>query len=445
MAQVEVLMPKMGESITEATIIQWSKQIGDTIENEETLLEIATDKVDSEIPAPSSGVLVETFYQADDVVAVGTVIGIISTEMAEKPNIIKPTVAKMNPAPAAELAVTSVEESMPNATMKVEVEKAARPSQSERFYTPLVRSIAAKENIDIATLNNINGTGKDNRVTKNDILAFLDNRKNTVSTTTTSNAPSTQPTQKITSIPKPVTPSINGDIEIIEMDRTRRLIADHMVRSKQTSAHVTSFVEVDVTDIVNWRNQVKGAFKEKHQENITFTPIFIEAVAKAIQDFPLINVSVEGNNILVKKAINIGMATALPSGNLIVPVIKNANQLNLFGLTKKVNELAKRARANELKPADVQGGTFTLTNVGTFGNVMGTPIINQPQVAIMSVGAIQKKPAVLETEYGDVIAIRHMMFISLSYDHRVVDGMLGGSFLRKVGDYMEQFDINQKI
>ncbi len=445
MAQVEVLMPKMGESITEATIIQWSKQIGDTIENEETLLEIATDKVDSEIPAPSSGVLVETFYQADDVVAVGTVIGIISTEMAEKPNIIKPTVAKMNPAPAAELAVTSVEESMPNATMKVEVEKAARPSQSERFYTPLVRSIAAKENIDIATLNNINGTGKDNRVTKNDILAFLDNRKNTVSTTTTSNAPSTQPTQKITSIPKPVTPSINGDIEIIEMDRTRRLIADHMVRSKQTSAHVTSFVEVDVTDIVNWRNQVKGAFKEKHQENITFTPIFIEAVAKAIQDFPLINVSVEGNNILVKKAINIGMATALPSGNLIVPVIKNANQLNLFGLTKKVNELAKRARANELKPADVQGGTFTLTNVGTFGNVMGTPIINQPQVAIMSVGAIQKKPAVLETEYGDVIAIRHMMFISLSYDHRVVDGMLGGSFLRRVGDYMEQFDINQKI
>ncbi len=445
MAQVEVLMPKMGESITEATIIQWSKQIGDTIENEETLLEIATDKVDSEIPAPSSGVLVETFYQADDVVAVGTVIGIISTEMAEKPNIIKPTVVKMNPAPAAELAVTSVEESMPNATMKVEVEKAARPSQSERFYTPLVRSIAAKENIDIATLNNINGTGKDNRVTKNDILAFLDNRKNTVSTTTTSNAPSTQPTQKITSIPKPVTPSINGDIEIIEMDRTRRLIADHMVRSKQTSAHVTSFVEVDVTDIVNWRNQVKGAFKEKHQENITFTPIFIEAVAKAIQDFPLINVSVEGNNILVKKAINIGMATALPSGNLIVPVIKNANQLNLFGLTKKVNELAKRARANELKPADVQGGTFTLTNVGTFGNVMGTPIINQPQVAIMSVGAIQKKPAVLETEYGDVIAIRHMMFISLSYDHRVVDGMLGGSFLRRVGDYMEQFDINQKI
>lgn len=450
MAQVEVLMPKMGESIIEATIIQWSKQVGDTIEFEETLLEIATDKVDSEIPSPAEGVLVKTFYNADDVVAVGTVIGIISTEMEEVPNTNKPTAAKVATAPTAELAVNEVSDSMPNTAVIVEVEKAARPSQSQRFYTPLVRSIAAKENIDIATLNSMNGTGKDNRVTKNDILNFIADRGNTVvqeivSTPATSITPNPRPERKVPVASKPIPSSISGNVEIIEMDRTRRLIAEHMVRSKQVAPHVTSFVEVDVTDIVNWRNQVKGAFKAKHQENITFTPIFIEAVAKAIQDFPLINVSVDGNNILVKKAINIGMATALPSGNLIVPVIKNANQLNLFGLTKKVNELAKKARANQLKPDDVQGGTFTLTNVGTFGNVMGTPIINQPQVAIMSVGAIQKKPAVLETEYGDVIAIRHKMFISLSYDHRVVDGMLGGSFLRRVGDYMEQFDVNQKV
>ena len=449
MAQIEVLMPKMGESIIEATIIQWSKQVGDTIEYEETLLEIATDKVDSEIPSPAEGVLVKTFFNADDVVAVGTVIGLISTETEATPDTNKPSEASATITPQAEMATNGGSEQAPVSAVKIEVEKAARPSQSQRFYTPLVRSIAAKENIDIATLDSIEGTGTDNRVTKSDILAFVANQKNEVTTVrpsiSTAATPNTITEKAAITPPKKVTQSISGGMEIIEMDRTRRLIADHMVRSKQIAPHVTSFVEVDVTDIVNWRNGVKDDFKAKNQENITFTPIFIEAVVKAIKDFPLINVSVEGTNILVKKAINVGMATALPSGNLIVPVIKDADQLSLFGLTKQVNQLAQKARTNQLKPQDVQGGTFTLTNVGTFGNVMGTPIINQPQVAILSVGKIQKKPAVLETEYGDVIAVRQMMFLSLSYDHRVVDGMLGGSFLRRVGDYLEQFDTTQKI
>ncbi|MFK7981146.1 MAG: dihydrolipoamide acetyltransferase family protein [Saprospiraceae bacterium] len=449
MAQIEVLMPKMGESITEATIIQWSKQVGDTIGYEETLLEIATDKVDSEIPSPAEGVLVKTFFEADAVVAVGTVIGLISTEAEATPDINKPSEAAVTMESRAELATNGIA-NIPNSVAEIEVEKAARPSQSQRFYTPLVRSIATKENIDITTLDNIQGTGTDNRVTKNDILNFVANKKKgitvvvqpTIARSVVTNIP---PKKIATPAPKKVAQSVSGAVEIIEMDRTRRLIADHMVRSKQTAPHVTSFVEIDVTDIVNWRNQIKGDFKAKNQENITFTPIFIEAVVKAIKDFPLINVSVEGTNILVKKAINIGMATALPSGNLIVPVIKDADQLSLFGLTKQVNQLANKARNNQLKPQDIQEGTFTLTNVGTFGNVMGTPIINQPQVAILSVGKIQKKPAVLETEYGDVIAVRHKMFLSLSYDHRVVDGMLGGSFLRRVGDYLEQFDTTQKI
>lgn len=443
MAQIEVVMPKMGESITEATIIQWSKQIGDTIDYEETLLEIATDKVDSEIPSPAKGTLVKTFFGENDVVNVGTVIAIISTEADAAPTASSPTEIAATRAPQTEAFNNETKESIPVSNSQLSVEEAARPSVSQRFYTPLVRSIAEKENIDIDTLNNIHGTGKDNRVTKKDILAFVGNRENPTNKIVTPTMSTTE--KKISVAPKKVVQSISGGVEIIEMDRTRRLIADHMVRSKQIAPHVTSFVEADVTNLVNWRNKVKGAFKEKHQESITFTPIFIEAVVKAIKDFPLINVSVEGTNILVKKAINIGMATALPSGNLIVPVIKDADQLNLLGLTKKVNGLAKKARANQLKPDDIQGGTFTLTNVGTFGNVMGTPIINQPQVAIMSVGAVKKKPAVIETEFGDVIAVRQMMFLSLSYDHRVVDGMLGGSFLRRVGDYLEQFDIKQKI
>ena len=443
MAQIEVVMPKMGESITEATIIQWSKQIGDTIDYEETLLEIATDKVDSEIPSPAKGTLVKTFFVENDVVNVGTVIALISTEVDAAPTASSPTEIAATRAPQTEAINNETNESIPVSTSQLAVEKAARPSISQRFYTPLVRSIAEKENIDIDTLNNIQGTGKDNRVTKKDILAFVGNRKNPTNKVAKQIIANTE--KKGAKEPKKVVSSISGEVEIIEMDRTRRLIADHMVSSKQIAPHVTSFVEADVTNLVNWRNKIKGAFKEKYHESITFTPIFIEAVVKAIKDFPLINVSVEGTNILVKKNINIGMATALPSGNLIVPVIKDADQLNLLGLTKKVNGLAKKARANQLKPDDIHGGTFTLTNVGTFGNVMGTPIINQPQVAIMSVGAIKKKPAVIETVFGDVIAVRQMMFLSLSYDHRVVDGMLGGSFLRRVGDYLEQFDIKQKI
>lgn len=315
-------------------------------------------------------------------------------------------------------------------------------SSSDRFYSPLVKNIAAKENISLAELESIPGSGDQGRVTKKDILAYISNRGNGQQTVTT--APTAVSSPSVTEAPKVAT-SVSGDVEVIEMDRMRKMIADHMVMSKATSPHVTSFVEVDVTNIVNWRNSIKSDFQAKFGEKITFTPIFVEAIAKAIHDYPLINVSVEGTSIVRKKDINVGMAAALPSGNLIVPVIKNADHLSLLGLTKAVNDLANRARANKLKPDEIQGGTFTLTNVGTFGNVMGTPIINQPQVAILAAGAIRKKPAVVETEYGDMIVPRHMMFLSLSYDHRVVDGALGGSFLRKVGDYLEQFDGKRKI
>lgn len=446
MAQIEVFMPKMGESITEATIIQWSKNIGDTVDYDETLLEIATDKVDSEIPSVAKGVLVKTFFKVDDVVAVGTLIALIATEGEIDIPVTSPATTVTNIAPQAAETMNGTKNGI---TANMDVEKAARPSVSKRFYTPLVRSIAAKEGLNIGTLDAIQGSGSENRVTKKDVLDFITNQKQEEKGVAIKREETTPRTTITTGESQAMlakaTTSMNGEVEIIEMDRTRRLIAEHMVRSKQISPHVTSFVEADVTNIVNWRNRIKGDFKAKHQENITFTPIFIEAVVKAIKDFPLINVSVDGDNIIIKKSINIGMATALPSGNLIVPVIKEASHLNLFGLTKKVNELANKARANQLKPDDIQGGTFTMTNVGTFGNVMGTPIINQPQVAILSVGAIRKKPAVLETEFGDIIAIRQMMFLSLSYDHRVVDGMLGGSFLRKVGDYLEQFDITRTV
>jgi len=338
-----------------------------------------------------------------------------------------------------------VAEELSNA-IQLEVENVTRPNMSNRFYSPLVRNIAEKENIALDELEVVTGTGLNGRVTKKDMLAFIKNRK--VATVSATSNLDTK-TKSVVSKPLPKTSvtkkSVSGDVEIIEMDRMRRLIADHMVKSKQTSPHVTSFIEVDVTEIVNWRNKVKSEYNAKYQENITYTPIFIEAVTKALKDFPLVNISVDGNKILVKKSINIGMATALPSGNLIVPVIKNADHLNLVGLSKTVNDLANKARNNKLKPADTQDGTFTVTNIGTFGNTMGVPIINQPQVAILAIGAIKKKPAVLETEFGDVIAIRHMMFLSLSYDHRVVDGMLGGSFLRKIGDYLENFDDMQSV
>ena len=445
MAQVELVMPKMGESIMEATIIKWVKNVGDAVEADETILEIATDKVDSEVPAPVSGIVAKILFKEEETVGIGQVIALIATEGEESmPEASQPDI-KANGQHTDEEEVARVAAVLSN-DISVEVEKVARPSVSGKFYSPLVRNIAQKENISIEELNEIIGTGLNDRVTKKDILNYIKNRQK--SKTVHPAASISRPTLKEAKLKAPTPPasaSISGGVEIIEMDRMRRLIADHMVMSKKTSPHVTSFVEVDVTEIVNWRNKVKAAYQSKHKEKITFTPIFIEAVAKAIKDFPLVNVSVDGHNIIVKKDINIGMATALPSGNLIVPVIKNADHLNLIGLSKKVNDLANRARNNKLKPTDAQGGTFTVTNVGTFGNTMGIPIINQPQVAILATGGIKKKPAVLETKFGDVIAVRHMMFLSLSYDHRVVDGMLGGSFLRRIGDYLEGFDTDQSI
>lgn len=455
MARVELIMPKMGESIMEATILNWVKQVGDEVEEEETVLEIATDKVNSEVPAPVSGKILEILYPEDATVPIGKVIAIIGTEAEEADPLPTPSVAEKVSAPAPEpeekTATQPRQQSAPpqpavstasSATVGNEVEGISRIGNDGRFYSPLVRNIAETENISMAELEQVPGSGQSGRITKKDILQYLEQRKSAPATNGNGKAiPASSPTAPAA----PRVRSQSGGQEIVEMDRMRRLIADHMVRSKQTSPHVTSFVEVDVTNIVRWREKVKSGFQKKHGEKITFTPIFIEAVAKAIRDYPMINVSVDGSSIIVKKDINIGMATALPTGNLIVPVIKQADQLNLLGLTKAVNDLAGRARANQLQPNEIQEGTFTLTNVGTFGNVMGTPIINQPQVAIMAVGAIRKKPAVVETEYGDLIAVRHMMFLSMSYDHRVVDGFLGGSFLRRVGDYLEAFDDEQQI
>ena len=443
MAKIELIMPKMGESIMEATILKWLKNVGDSIAMDETILEIATDKVDSEIPSPTEGVLTEILFKENDVVEIGKVIAIISTEGEEaapapsKQKEQKSEVAKSAPA-VMEAKTPSVEKQAMQ-----EAVSSAPSSSSDRFYSPLVRSIAKAEGLTQVQLDSIGGSGAKGRVTKKDILSYVKSGGN--GHTANVSVSVKQPAAVAPSSPAVSQSFSSGGHEIIEMDRMRKLIADHMVMSKHTSPHVTSFIEVDMTNVVNWRNKQKKSFQEKYGQKITFTPIFIEAVAKAIGDFPMINVSVDGQKIIVKKDINIGMAAALPSGNLIVPVIKNADSLNLVGLAKSVNDLATRARANKLKPEDIQGGTFTLTNVGTFGNVMGTPIINQPQVAILAAGAIKKKPGVLETEYGDVIAIRHMMFLSLSYDHRVVDGFLGGSFLRRIGDYLEAFDTSQEL
>lgn len=436
MAQVELIMPKMGESVAEATIISWQKEVGDTIEMDETVVEIATDKVDSEVPSSVEGTLVKKLFEADEVVKVGEVFAIVETD--GEAEITTSQIEKTIVAPSPEVAAVQVEEQVAQIQESVQT-----LNEGSRFYSPLVRSIASEEGISLDELERIPGTGNEGRVTKSDILAFIVNKKDTsVSTKDTKVVKKETPTAKPTSTPSL---SVSGNQEVIEMDRMRKLIADHMVMSKQTSPHVTSFVEADVTSLVKWRNSVKEEFKKREGQNITFTPIFIEAVAKAIKDFPMINVSVDGTNIIVHKDVNIGMAAALPSGNLIVPVVKGADQMNLMGITKTVNDLASRARANQLKPDEIQGGTFTLTNVGSFGNVMGTPIINQPQVAILAVGAIKKKPAVIETPQGDMIGIRQMMFLSLSYDHRVVDGALGGSFLRKVADYLEQFDPNTQL
>jgi 2-oxoglutarate dehydrogenase E2 component (dihydrolipoamide succinyltransferase) len=439
MAQVELIMPKMGESIMEATILKWHKNAGDKVELDETILEIATDKVDTEIPSPVSGVVSEILFSENDVVPIGKVIAIIATEGEEASPTPSPAVeTKKIEKPLTTKSVAKVEKTAPQPVAV----SASSTSNGARFYSPLVKNIAKKENISLEELDSIQGSGHEGRVTKTDILNYISSRTSTPGVV--SNGSSVPKPSKVVETAAPL--NVGGDnVEIVEMDRMRKIIADHMVMSKRTSPHVTSFVEVDVTNLVNWRNRVKNEFQKKYGQKITFTPIFIEAVVKALKDYPLVNVSVDGQKIIVKKDINIGMAAALPSGNLIVPVIKNADNYNLIGLAKIVNDLAGRARTNNLKPQDIQDGTFTITNVGTFGNTMGTPIINQPQAAILATGAIKKKPAVLETEYGDVIAVRQLMFLSLSYDHRIVDGFLGGSFLRKVGDYLENFDHEQNV
>lgn len=448
MAQYELVLPKMGESVAEATIIKWVKNAGDSIDSDESVLEIATDKVDSEVPSPVSGTLVKTLFNEGDVVKVGAVIAIIETEAASA-SVSAP--AASTPAVVEAPGIKEVAEKAISVAASVQ-------STGNRFYSPLVKSIASSEGISQVELDSIPGTGQEGRVTKQDILDYVASKssgKTTAPTTPVSTTPAVSTEAPKAAVVTPVTPTevkisaptvtaSNGD-EIIEMDRMRKLIADHMVMSKHVSPHVTSFVEADVTNIVRWREKVKKEFEKREGEKITFTPIFIEALVKAIKDFPMINISLSGTQIIKRKNINIGMAAALPSGNLIVPVIKNADQMNLVGLTRTVNDLANRARANKLTPDEISGGTYTLTNVGSFGNVMGTPIINQPQVAIMAVGAIRKMPSVIETPDGDMIAIRHKMYLSHSYDHRVVDGSLGGQFVRRVADYLEGFDVNREF
>ena len=523
MAKYQLLLPKMGESVAEATIIKWLKQPGDYIEADESVMDIATDKVDSEVPSPVSGTLVEQLYKVDDVVQVGAVIAIIETKEAGEPAVAttpEPSIPEISELVKQEEVAPVVPEGKEEESKEEPAEETTEPipgteqfantadafptsvnnqityvNDNVRFYSPLVRSIASQEGIGNAELDSIPGTGAEGRLTKDDLLQYIQKKVGGSLATQPvisepaqteipksvqseipealqaapvisspkpqpvaqqkpaapaeskplSAAPQSKPESKSAPATQPKAASVSGEVEIIEMDRMRKLIAEHMVYSKHTSPHVTSFVEADVTSLVKWREKVKDKFEAREGEKITFTPIFIEAVVKAIKDYPMINVSVNGTQIIKKKDINISMATALPSGNLIVPVIKKADELSLVGITKAVNDLANRARTSKLLPDDVKEGTFTITNVGSFGNVMGTPIINQPQVAILAVGAIKKKPAVIETKLGDVIAIRHMMFLSLSYDHRVVDGALGGMFVRKVADYLENWDINREI
>ncbi len=439
MAIVEMVMPKMGESIMEGTVLSWLKQEGETIEADESVLEVATDKVDTEVPATHGGILKEILVKEGDVVPVGAPIAKIETDAAvatSAPEASTPPAEKKEAAPAA--VNGQANDAVPQATAAVLDEPT-----SGRFYSPLVMNIARQESIPMAELERVPGTGRDARVTKKDIMAYLKNRPAGGVQAPTA-APVATPAPSA-SAPKPMPVSISGGDEIIEMDRMRKMIAERMVDSKRISPHVTSFVEADVTNIVHWRNRVKQTFKEREGEPITFTPIFMEAVVNALKDYPMMNIQVDGTNIVKKKSINVGMAVALPSGNLIVPVIHNTDQYNLVGLTKKVNDLARRARENKLTPDDLQGGTYTISNVGSFGNVMGTPIIMQPQVGILALGAVVKKPAVIETPTGDAIAIRHKMFLSHSYDHRVVDGSLGGMFVRRVADYLERFDPTMTI
>jgi 2-oxoglutarate dehydrogenase E2 component (dihydrolipoamide succinyltransferase) len=486
MAKYQLLLPKMGESVAEATIIKWNKKPGDYIEADEAVMEIATDKVDSEVPSPVSGRLVEQLCKEDEVVQVGSVIAVIETDEAgsdDKPQAAP--VPEANPAPVPQPVAEETPQFVAHSAPQQPVADIPGIDQIEqregtpvdgvayenRFYSPLVKNIANQEGISNSELDQIPGTGAEGRLTKDDLLEYIQKRGGSkVAALQQQQAaqpapayipepayvapqPAQQPSQvteqplpeAFTASEQPAAASVSGGNEIIEMDRMRKLIAEHMVYSKHTSPHVTSFVEADVTELVNWRERIKNSFEKREGEKITFTPIFIEAVVKAIKDFPMINVSVNGTQIIKKKDINISMATALPSGNLIVPVIKKADQLSLIGITKAVNDLANRARNNKLQPDDVRDGTFTITNVGSFGNVMGTPIINQPQVAILAVGAIKKKPAVIETPKGDAIAIRHMMFLSLSYDHRVVDGALGGQFVSRVAYYLENWDTKRSL
>ena len=448
MAKFELKLPKMGESVAEATITNWLKNVGDTIAMDEAVLEIATDKVDSEVPSEVSGVLVEQLFGKDDVVKVGQTIAIIETEGG---NVEAPK--------ANDVAAPIVTEVQKTIEVAKETVTSADFSGSDKFFSPLVKNIAQQEGVSVAELESISGTGKDGRVTKDDIIKYVESRKSkvestTISQPTTTNIVTPSATEASVEVQKTVAQptttsaipvSVNGGDEIIEMDRMRKLISKYMVESVQTSAHVQSFIEVDVTNIVKWRDKVKNAFEKREGEKLTFTPIFMEAVAKALKDFPGMNISVDGEYIIKRKNINLGMAAALPNGNLIVPVIKNADQLNLVGMAKAVNDLGNRAKAGKLKPDDTQGGTYTVTNVGTFGSVFGTPIINQPQVGILALGAIRKVPAVIETPEGDFIGIRQKMFLSHSYDHRVVDGALGGSFVKRVADYLEAWDINREI
>ncbi len=449
MSLVDLVMPKLGESIMEATILKWHKKPGDPIKQDETVLDIATDKVDSEVPSTSEGVIEEILFKENDVVPIGTVIARIRVGANAAVSNSQPP-----PAPKAEVYEDA----------KVVEEIPYQPSASQpatnngqggkvRFYSPLVLNIAQQEGISMAELENISGTGQEGRVSKKDILAYVANKsvggRAPVTSQPQQAAAVTVSEQRPIAAEQPAAnnvPSVyTGNVEIIEMDRMRKLIAKHMVDSKHTSPHVTSFAECDVTNLVLWREKVKKDFEKREGEKITFTPLFIEAIVKCIKRYPWLSSSVEGDKIIVKKDLNIGMATALPSGNLIVPVIRSADQLNLVGLTKQVNSLANAARTGKLKPDDTTGGTFTLTNVGSFGSIMGTPIINQPQVAIMAVGAIKKRPMVIETPQGDSIAIRHMMYISLSYDHRIIDGALGSTFLNAVAKELENFDVNRSI
>lgn len=439
MAKFEVKLPKMGESVAEATITSWLKSVGDTVEVDEAMVEIATDKVDSEVPSEVEGVITEILFNVDDVVKIGQTIAIIETEA----NTQEPLKTKE---PDTNTVTTEVKEIEKQVNTLIE-NKVENPfTNAERVYSPLVKNIATTEGISLQELETIQGTGKEGRVTKNDILAYIENKKTGKETIISTKTPEQPKPQSVsTKAETPIKTLAKGEDEVITMTRMGKLISKHMVQSVQTSPHVQSFIEIDVTNIVNWRNKVKDAFQKREGERLTFTPIFMQAIASTIKKYPMINISLDGENIIKKKAINLGMAAALPDGNLIVPVIKNADQLSLVGITKQVNDLATRARANQLKPDEIAGGTYTVTNVGSFGSITGTPIINQPQVAILALGAIVKKPAVIETPEGDLIGIRHKMIVAHSYDHRVVNGALGGMFIKTLKDILEAWDVNQEF